>query len=310
MTKPKPCVLRIGFLNVRIFSKNPGIEADVIDWIRDRYVLFKTDHKPNLSVELEYAPRRDISREAVKIYETDDNPKAVIIRIKSRDEPPLYINVTKRLIKVRLFRDPEQRPKISQFASQFEIGIGLYILKRRSGFLLHASSVVKDRKALIFSGASGTGKSFMRAYLTKAQGYLPMNDDCTLVQPTDRGCFCFTTPFGTRNHRPTLNVRGKVKAVYFLKAAPRDRLVQESQDFCAEKMITHSFCARTTSMIGFISSEPAIISNYIDLAKEASSSIDCFCWERNRRATGSEISRYLATPAHRHGKGSHGNRKI
>jgi hypothetical protein len=298
----EPCVLKIGLLNVRIFSKQPDIETDVIDCIRDMYALFKSEKEPNLSVELEYASRSNLHNEILKL-----NKKNGIIRIKLRGEPPLDINVAKRSIKVRLFRNPEQRSKIVHFLSQFEIGIGLYILKKGLGFLLHSSSVVKDGKAIIFSGVSRTGKSFIREHFIKARGYMSMNDDCTLIQPTKKGCFCFTTPFGFRNYKPVSNAGEEVKAIYFLKAAPRNRLTQESQDFCAQSMIMQSFCAKTIILRDFISSELSIISNYIDLAKAASSSVDCFCWERNRRATYAEISRLLTQGM---SKGLHSNRKI
>jgi hypothetical protein len=95
------------------------------------------------------------------------------------------------------------------------------ILLPRRGFLLHAATVVRDGRAYIFAGRSGTGKSTV-ASLSPAGTVL--TDEISLLRFTD-GCWhAYGTPFWGEFRAAGLNEHYPIAGIYALAQATDDRL--------------------------------------------------------------------------------------
>jgi hypothetical protein len=88
------------------------------------------------------------------------------------------------------------------------------LLARTGGFLVHASSAVRNGRAFLFSGVSGAGKTTM-ARLAPPDAAL-LTDEISYVTRQDRQYFSAGTPFFGELARVGENLRAPIKAVYLL----------------------------------------------------------------------------------------------
>lgn len=86
------------------------------------------------------------------------------------------------------------------------------------GLMLHASAVVVDNKAYLFSAASGTGKSTHTNFWLELFGdraYI-LNDDKPAVRILDDGIYAYGTPWSGKNDI-SANKKVKLQAICILK---------------------------------------------------------------------------------------------
>lgn len=93
------------------------------------------------------------------------------------------------------------------------------------GFYLHASAVVRDGKAYLFSGDSGTGKStHTRLWLDVFGGDTRIiNDDKPVLRCIDGVWYAYGTPFCGKDDI-NLNERAPLAGICFLKQASHNRI--------------------------------------------------------------------------------------
>lgn len=86
------------------------------------------------------------------------------------------------------------------------------------GMLLHASAVVVDGKAYLFSAHSGTGKSTHTSIYLKLFGERAfiINDDKPAIRFVDGKFYVYGTPFSGK-HDISRNVRAELSGICFLK---------------------------------------------------------------------------------------------
>lgn len=103
--------------------------------------------------------------------------------------------------------------------SQFTLIIAMILqnLLRNKGFILHASGVVIDRKAYIFTGPSEAGKSTISSILSEK--YRQIGDDSVIIRKEGSKYIVYMTPLIEKNTH--LFNRGKegfeIAAIFFLK---------------------------------------------------------------------------------------------
>jgi hypothetical protein len=125
-----------------------------------------------------------------------------------------------------IFIDPKNR-KIVHFALNqgkkssppFITYAYAQILALSQGLLLHSSAVVKNKKAYLFFGASGEGKSTV-AELSKSHQVL--GDDVIVIKKKGSQYFAFSTPWKQKpfiKPRPCLSA--PLEAIFFLKKAKK-----------------------------------------------------------------------------------------
>jgi hypothetical protein len=120
----------------------------------------------------------------------------------------------------------ERRGEVFQSANPYSIDSVLRIvhtlmLAPEGGFLLHASSAVRNGKAFLFSGVSEAGKTTM-ARLAPADVTV-LTDEASYVRKIDGRYFAYGTPFAGELGEPGKNVSAPISALYLLKKAAENR---------------------------------------------------------------------------------------
>ncbi len=98
------------------------------------------------------------------------------------------------------------------------------LLARTGGFLLHASSAVRNGKAYLFSGLSEAGKTTI-ARLAPPDAAL-LTDEASYVRRVADQYIAYGTPFAGELGEPGKNVSAPIAALYFLEKAKQNRIVR------------------------------------------------------------------------------------
>jgi hypothetical protein len=111
------------------------------------------------------------------------------------------------------------RGRIRQTANPYSIDSVLRIvhtllLAKEGGFLMHASSAIRNGRAFLFAGISGAGKTTI-ARLAPPDTSL-LTDEISYVTRQDKDYFAFGTPFTGELGRAGENLHAPIAAVYLL----------------------------------------------------------------------------------------------
>ena len=96
------------------------------------------------------------------------------------------------------------------------------LLARKGGFLVHASSAIRNGRAFLFSGVSGAGKTTM-ARLAPPDAAL-LTDEISYVTRQDGRYFAVGTPFFGELARVGENLRAPIESVYLLAKGPENKI--------------------------------------------------------------------------------------
>ena len=96
------------------------------------------------------------------------------------------------------------------------------LLARKGGFLLHASSAIRNGRAFLFSGVSGAGKTTM-ARLAPPDAAL-LTDEISYVVREGNSYRAVGTPFYGELARPGENLEAPIEALYLLAKGPRNKI--------------------------------------------------------------------------------------
>ena len=111
-------------------------------------------------------------------------------------------------------------------------------LLRHGGMMLHASAVVVEDRAYLFSAPSGTGKSthtrlWQQIFGEKAQ---VINDDKPALRCIDGTWYAYGTPWCGKDGI-NVNRRVKLAGICFLKQAPHNRIRRLTSQEAVQKII-------------------------------------------------------------------------
>jgi len=120
-----------------------------------------------------------------------------------------------------------RRGWIRQSANPYSIDAVLRIvhtlvLAQQGGFLLHSASAIRNKKALLFAGVSGAGKTTI-ARLAPPDATL-LTDEISYVRRQDDGYVAFGTPFTGELAKLGENVSAPIAALYLLAKGPENRI--------------------------------------------------------------------------------------
>lgn len=97
-------------------------------------------------------------------------------------------------------------------------------------FFLHASAVVYNDEAYLFSARSGTGKSSHTAHwLKEFDGSYILNDDKPVIFPQNEGVSVFGTPFAGKTDLH-VNKKLPLRGVCFLKQGEENKITRISDE--------------------------------------------------------------------------------
>jgi hypothetical protein len=119
-----------------------------------------------------------------------------------------------------------RRGRIRQAATPYAIDAALRVLHslllaQEGGLLVHASSAVRNGRALLFAGVSGAGKTTI-SRLAPPDATL-LTDEISYLRREGDHYFAYGTPFAGELARPGENVRAPLAAIYLLSQGPVNR---------------------------------------------------------------------------------------
>jgi hypothetical protein len=91
------------------------------------------------------------------------------------------------------------------------------LLATEGGFLLHASSAVRNGKAFLFSGVSEAGKTTI-SRLAPADVAL-LTDEASYIRKTKNGYMAYGTPFAGELGKPGKDISAPIETLYLLDKA-------------------------------------------------------------------------------------------
>lgn len=98
------------------------------------------------------------------------------------------------------------------------------LLAQAGGFLLHASSAVRNGKAYLFSGLSEAGKTTI-ARLAPPDATL-LTDEASYVRRYDDQYLAYGTPFAGELGEPGKNISAPIAGVYLLAKSPDNKITK------------------------------------------------------------------------------------
>ena len=148
----------------------------------------------------------------------------------------------------------EGQGEVFQSANPYSIDsvlriIHTLILAPEGGFLLHASSAVRNGKAFLFSGVSEAGKTTM-ARLAPPDVAL-LTDEASYVRRVDGRYFAYGTPFAGEFGEPGKNISAPIAALYLLKKAAENRIEEIDPAEAVRRLLRNIlFFAHQAEMVG------------------------------------------------------------
>jgi hypothetical protein len=200
-------VVEIGGLPIRLHCDNPSF----VRQIQERYTGYVSEkNDARFDFQIELAPLGTKSRdEDVRV--TWDAGRWLMERGDFRAE----------------WNPSTSRGRIQQTINPYSLDSVLRIvhtllLAREGGFLLHASSAIRNGRAFLFSGVSGAGKTTM-ARLAPPDAAL-LTDEISYVTLRDGKYYAVGTPFFGELARVGENLEAPIEALYLLAKGPENKI--------------------------------------------------------------------------------------
>lgn len=115
-------------------------------------------------------------------------------------------------------------------------------LIRFDGFMLHASAVLMDGKAYLFSAQSGVGKSTHTSMWQKVFGKERakiLNDDKPAIRIEKDGIYAFGTPWSGKTDL-NINVKAPIAGICFIERGKTNRIRRENGGAVIGKMLAQT----------------------------------------------------------------------
>ena len=200
-------VVEIGGLPIRLRCNDPAF----VRQIQDRYAGYlSSSNNAKFDFEIELAPPGTKSEDE-DVHVTWDSGRWLMRRGDFRAE----------------WNPSTARGRIQQTINPYSLDSVLRIvhtllLARQGGFLLHASSAIRNGRAFLFSGVSGAGKTTI-ARLAPPDASL-LTDEISYVTREEGKYFAVGTPFFGELARVGENLRAPIEVLYLLAKGPQNKI--------------------------------------------------------------------------------------
>jgi hypothetical protein len=206
-TQSSSVVVEIGGLPIRLCSDNPAF----LRQIQERYTGYvSSSNDARFDFEIELAPPGSEPGDA-DVRVLWDSGQWLMERGDFRAE----------------WNPSTARGRIQQTINPYSLDSVLRIvhtllLAQEGGFLLHASSAIRNGRAFLFSGVSGAGKTTM-ARLAPPDAAL-LTDEISYVTRRHGRYFAVGTPFFGELARVGENLHAPIEALYLLAKGPENKI--------------------------------------------------------------------------------------
>jgi hypothetical protein len=109
------------------------------------------------------------------------------------------------------------------------------LLAEEGGFLLHASSVVRNGRAFLFTGVSGAGKTTI-SQLAPRDAVL-LTDEISYVRRDGEGYRAYGTPFAGSLQKPGENISAPIAGTFLLEKGIENRIESVAQLAAARSLL-------------------------------------------------------------------------
>jgi hypothetical protein len=208
--------------NVVVEVGGLAIEVQNTDAEFERILLKRYGDYAKTGVSPEFALRVHLQELAAPVDGSDDDPEATAEVWLAGSEWRM-----KRGDFYAHWNPAERTGEVFQSSNPYAIDSVLRIihtlmLAPEGGFLLHASSAVRNGKAFLFSGVSEAGKTTM-ARLAPPDVDL-LTDEASYIRKVDGRYLAYGTPFAGELGVPGKDISAPISALYLLKKAPENRI--------------------------------------------------------------------------------------
>jgi hypothetical protein len=155
-----------------------------------------------------------------------------------------------------------RRGRVRQSANPYSLDSVLRIahslvLADEGGFLVHASSAIRNGRAFLFSGVSGAGKTTMARLAPPDVKVL--TDEISYVRRCDNGYRAYGTPFAGELARPGENLSAPIDTFFLLEKGPENRIERVTQNDAIRALMRH---------ILFFAHDRELVRNVFDAAMQ------------------------------------------
>ncbi len=162
-------------------------------------------------------------------------------RIRSENiDPEVTIYLSDSFLEQKCRETPAMTPEMAEYiytGSVFYSGLILF-----GGFMLHASAVLMDGKAYLFSAQSGVGKSTHTAMWQKVFGRERakiLNDDKPAIRIEKDGIYAFGTPWSGKTDL-NINVKAPIAGICFIERGKTNKIRRENGGAVIGKMLSQT----------------------------------------------------------------------
>lgn len=195
------------------FTLAPG---PLVEVLQDRYESFLSDDQPMYSFRV---TARKIPDEDSEETTLGEQPRLTLedqrLNMERSDFKAVF-NITEGMGKL------EVHESVYCFDAFYRV-FYTWLMLKRGGFMLHASSVVYNGKGYIFTGSSGSGKSTISGLSPKTT---LLSDELTAVLKKDGEYIVHGNPFWGDFQKGTAREKATVANLYFLRKARENRIDQ------------------------------------------------------------------------------------
>jgi hypothetical protein len=122
------------------------------------------------------------------------------------------------------------------------------LLAEQGGFLVHASSAVRNGRAFLFAGVSGAGKTTMARLAPPAVTLL--TDEISYVSRQEDGYYAYGTPFAGDLGRLGENMRAPLAALYLLTKGTENKIEPVGAAEASRALLENILCfARDSEVV-------------------------------------------------------------
>lgn len=166
--------------------------------------------------------------------------QAEAYRIEGDKTPDMTIYLSDSFIEQKIKEDGELTPETCEYiytGSIFYLGLIHF-----GGLMLHASAVLIDGKAYLFSASSGVGKSTHTSLWQKAFGKdraKILNDDKPAIRIEKDGIYAFGTPWSGKTDL-NINVKAPIAGICFLERGDKNKIRRENGGAVIAKLLAQT----------------------------------------------------------------------
>jgi hypothetical protein len=139
-----------------------------------------------------------------------------------------------------------------------------FLIFQAGGLLFHAAGIVRDRKAYLFFGYSGSGKTTVSRL---SENDLILNDDLVVLLPGGDGWYAHATPFWNPTQVKPTPMNASIAGLY--------RLVQDTEVYI-QKMGTGQSLAELVANAPVLSGSPLYSQELIDRCQKIISAVPTY----------------------------------